>query len=195
MPFQQFSVEHINYFTAASLAAAAAAAGLELAQSRHALRHTGSTPEPVVCSVFRRAAAIPTPVTRDRLGPAAARRYVARSKAEEGRVRALLSRLTADGAPLIVWGAGTYMQHLLAQPPLADAAIVAVVDANPRLHGVRVAGHVVTGPEALAGRAEPILIGSPAHETDITDMARRVYGLRNPLLSLGEPGASRGPGL
>jgi SAM-dependent methyltransferase len=195
MPFQQFSVEHINYFTAASLAAAAAAAGLELAQTRLALRHTGSTPEPVVCSVFRHAAATPTAVTRDRVGPAAARRYVARSEAEEARVRARLSRLTADGAPVILWGAGTYMQHLLAQPPLADAAIVAVVDANPRLHGVRVAGHVVTGPEALAGRAEPILIGSPAHEDDIADMARRVYGLRNPLLSLREPAASTGRGL
>ena len=131
---------------------------------------------------------------KDRVGPAAARRYVARSEAAECRVRARLSRLTADGAPLIVWGAGTYMQHLLAQPPLADAAIVAVVDANPRLHGLRVAGHVVTGPEALAGRDEPILVGSPAHEADITDMARRVYGLRNRAAFAARAFRGRSPG-
>ena len=33
MPFQQFSVEHINYFTASSLAAAGAGAGLALAET------------------------------------------------------------------------------------------------------------------------------------------------------------------
>ncbi len=189
MPFQQFSVEHINYFTADSLAAAAGGAGLALVHTWRALRHTGSTPEPVACCVFTPAAAEAAAVPKDRGGPAAVRRYVARSEAAESRVRARLSRLTADGAPLIVWGAGTYVQHLLAQPPLADAAIVAVVDANPRLHGLRVAGRVVTGPEALAGRDEPILVGSPAHEADIADMARRVYGLRNRLLSLREPSA------
>lgn len=187
MPFQQFSVEHINYFTAGSLAAAGAASGLALAANWQALRQTGSTPEPVVCCVFRPATTTPALVICDRVGPAAARRYVARSEDEERRVRTRLSRLTANGAPLIVWGAGTYMQHLLAEPPLADAAIVAVVDANPRLHGVRVAGHVVTGPESLAGRDEPILVGSPAHEADITDMARRVYGLGNDLVSLSGP--------
>ena len=52
MPFQQFSVEHINYFTAASLAQAASIAGLRLAQTWSALRLTGIVPEPVVCSVF-----------------------------------------------------------------------------------------------------------------------------------------------
>jgi SAM-dependent methyltransferase len=184
MPFQQFSVEHINYFTSISLAGAANAAGLGLAETWPALRHTGTVPEPVICSVFRHDGTAPGRMTRDEIGPPAARRYVARSEAVERDVRARLARLTADGAPLIVWGAGTYMQHLLAQPPLADAAVVAVVDANPRLHGVRVAGHAVTGPEALAGRDERILVGSPAHERDIVDMARRVYGLSNEFLSL-----------
>jgi SAM-dependent methyltransferase len=187
MPFQQFSVEHINYFTAASLAHAAVAADLRLAQAWSALRRTGSTPEPVICAVFGRGRPAPDQTRRDRIGPSAARRYVARCEADERRVRRHLADLTASGAPFIVWGAGTHMQHLLAQAPLNGANIVAIVDANPRLHGIVVAGLTVTGPEALQGRTEPILAGSPAHESDIVDMARDSYGLRNEFLSLAPP--------
>ncbi len=190
-PFQQFSVEHINYFTSESLAHAAAVAGLRLAQAWPALRHTGTAPEPVVCAVFKLARTVAGHGSRDRVGPAAARRYVAQSEACEAVERARLECLTAAGAPLIVWGAGTHMQHLLARPPLADATIVAIVDANPRLHGVVVAGLTVSGPEAIAGRDEPILVGSPAHEREIIDVARRVYGLENRFISLTGPAAPR----
>jgi len=186
-PFQQFSVEHINYFTSESLVHAAAAAGLGLAQTWSALRRTGTAPEPVVCAVFKLARTVVGHGTRDRVGPAAVRRYVAQSEALETVERARLERLTAAGAPLIIWGAGTHMQHLLARPPLADATIVAIVDANPRLHGVVVAGLTVSGPESIAGRDEPILVGSPAHEREIIDAARRVYGLENRFVSLTPP--------
>ena len=64
---------------------------------------------------------------------------------------------------------------------------MAIVDANPRLHGVVVAGRTVTGPEALAGRGEPILVGSPAHEAEIIDLARGAYGLNNEFISLAGP--------
>ncbi|MGD0998006.1 MAG: class I SAM-dependent methyltransferase [Thermoleophilia bacterium] len=187
VPFQQFSVEHINYFTSGSLARAAAGAGLRLARTWRALRHTGTTPEPVVCSVFTLAGKVPLPATRDRFGPRAARRYVVQSEVAEAEERAGLERLTAAGTPLIVWGAGTHMQHLLARPPLAGATIVAIVDANPRLQGVVVAGLTVAGPESIAGRGEAILVGSPAHEQEIIDMARRDYGLRNEFVSLVRP--------
>ena len=188
LPFQQFSVEHINYFSAASLTRAAAGAGLGLSKTWPALRHTGSVSEPVVCSVFRPDRAAPErSAARDHDGPPAARRYVALSQARENDVLERCKRLTAGGRPLIVWGAGTYMQHLFARPPLAGADLVAVVDANPRMHGVSMAGHLVTGPEALAGRPEPILIGAPAYEREIVDMARRVYGLRNELYSVFGP--------
>jgi len=195
MPFQQFSVEHVNYFTPRSLARAAAGAGLELVEQWPELRHTGTTPEPSVCAVFRRrgpaldgagAGAREAGGGRDDDGPEAAGRYVARCAARERRVSAHLARVTAGGRPLIVWGAGTYMQHLLARAPLSEANVVAVVDANPRLHGVVVAGVAVTDPETLVGRVEPILVGSPAHEDEIVAMARERYGLRNELLSLGQ---------
>lgn len=188
-PFQQFSVEHINYFTSESLARAAAAARLGLVQTWPALRHTGTAPEPVVCAVFKLAGTVVGRAARDRVGPPAARRYVTQSEACETVERARLERLTATGTPLIVWGAGTHMQHLLAQSPLADATIVAIVDANPRLHGVVVAGLTVSGPETIVGHREPILVGSPGHEREIIDVARRVYGLVNRFVSLLPPAA------
>jgi SAM-dependent methyltransferase len=183
VPFQQFSVEHINCFTQVSLAHAAAGAGLALVEAWPALRHTGTVPEPVVCGVFKHSRVSST-LARDRVGGLAARRYVTDSEVRERELRAQLRRLSAAGEPLIIWGAGTHTQHLLARSPLAEANVVAIVDANPRLHGLVVAGLTVTGPEALAARHEAILIGAPAREAEIVDAARRVYGLHNAFVSL-----------
>ncbi len=189
MPFQQFSVEHINYFTSASLAAAAAGAGLRLKDSWSALRRTGATQEPVVCSVFRRGPDAASRGEKDETGPAALRRYVAQCESRERPLRERLVELTQAGATLIVWGAGTQMQHLLAQVPHAAAGIVAIVDTNPRLHGVVVGGLPVSRPEDIAGRDEPILVGSTAFEREIVAMAQGRYGLHNQFLSLETPGA------
>ena len=187
MPFQQFSVEHINYFTSASLARAAAGAGLRLERSWPALRHTGATEEPVVCAVFRDDPTAAGLSEKDETGPVALRRYVAECDSRERPLRERLVELTSTGGQLIVWGAGTHMQHLLAQVPQAAAGIAAIVDANPRLHGVVVAGLAVTRPEDIAGREEPILVGSTAYEREIVAVARERYGLRNAFLSLETP--------
>jgi len=188
MPFQQFSVEHINYFTSASLAAAAAGVGLRLEESWTAARRTGVSEEPVLCGVFRRDPAVTRRGDKDETGAAALRRYVAQCESRERPLRERLLELTTAGDKLIVWGAGTHMQHLLAQVPEAAAGIVAIVDTNPRLQGVVVAGLPVCRPEDVAGRDEPILVGSTAYEHEIVAAARGRYGLHNRFLSLERPG-------
>jgi len=187
-PFQQFSLEHVNYFTMRSLANAMAAVGLACVSEWPALRLVGSVEEPSICAVFRPAPDAPRTLEPDGSGLRAVREYVAASAEQERRVEARIRALVDERVPLILWGVGTHALHLLATTPLADAEIVALVDANPRLHGLRVGRWTVGGPESVASRSEALLICSPLRQAEIAAMTREKYGMPNRIVSLYESG-------
>ena len=188
-PFQQFSVEHINYFTAGSLLNAAAFAGLESVRHWSAARHVGPAVEPSLCAVFQRQAGQLREFKRDAEGPLAVRDYIAVSSALEREVDLRIRALVGDGVPVILWGVGTHALHLLGTTSLREANIVALVDANPRLHGVRAAGRVVASPESVAARTEALLICSPLRQDEIVRMARERYAMSNEIITLYDTGA------
>ena len=186
-PFQEFSVEHINYFTAASLVNAAARVGLEPIAHWQAVRQVGPSAEPSLCALFRRSTPQARPTPRDTSGEAALRRYVASCAECEEKVAVRIEELVHAGTPLIVWGMGTHALHLLESTSLRRANILALVDANPRLHGLRVGERSVVGPESVASRPEALLICSPLHQDEIVRMARERFAMSNPVLTLYGP--------
>jgi hypothetical protein len=70
---------------------------------------------------------------------------------------------------------------------LRNANIVAFVDANPRLHGMRVGDARVAAPETVAGRPEGLLICSPLRQDEIVQMARERFAMSNQILTLYGP--------
>jgi SAM-dependent methyltransferase len=183
-PFQQFSVEHVNYFTVTSLDAAAARAGMTSLAHWTAVRWVGPSAEPSLCALYRRSASSPLPRVRDASGEVAVRAYVAACSARESEVATRVEEIVTAGTPLIVWGVGSHTLHLLESTSLGRANIVALVDANPRLHGMAVNGMLVTGPESVASRPEALLICSPLRHEDIVRMARERFHMSNPVLTL-----------
>lgn len=183
-PFQQFSVEHINYFTTASLSNAALQEGLAPVENWRATRSTGATLEPTICAVFQRSGEPVKPSARDDTGEVELRRYVEVCARLEASLARRIDTLVAAQTPVILWGVGTHTLHLLETTALSQAHIVAMVDVNPRLHGLRVAGHAVVGPEEITARDEAILVCSPGHQDAIAAMARNHYGMSNEVIVL-----------
>ena len=131
-PFQQFSLEHVNYFTAGSLMNAASRAGLEYVELWHETRRVGPTWEPSVCAVFRRAPGSLQTIAHDPTGLRAVLEYVAASLDRERKVHDRIRGLVDSRVPFILWGVGTHALHLLATTALRGVEIVGLVDANPR---------------------------------------------------------------
>lgn len=183
-PFQQFSVEHINYFTVASLSNAAVRAGLAPVENWRATRSTGAALEPTICAVFLRSSEPIEPSARDEVGEVELHRYVDVCARREASLARRIDDLVAAQTPVILWGVGTHTLHLLETTALSQAHIVAMVDVNPRLHGLRVAGHSVVGPEEITARDEAILVCSPGHQDAIAAMARNHYGMSNEVIVL-----------
>lgn len=184
-PFQEFSTDHINFFTRRSLDNLMRRFGFQPAFGHIVQRiHSGGSSMQVVAWAFRKEAlAAHTPVP-DPAGPAAARHYAALCEAQTAPEHELLARLAQEGTPIAVWGAGTVACRLMATTALKDVPIAAFVDSNPHLQGHRLGGALIHPPAWLQGFSGPILIASRGFGPEIEQIIRRELKLANPLHTL-----------
>ena len=184
-PFQQFSTEHINFFSGASLANLMRAHGFEQMFSEKVLRqYTDSTVMPSVHAVFEnRGAQASPPVTDDESEPRL-REYIDQSRAVDQRIRRLIDRTAGNREPILVWGVGTHTQRLLSTGGLDRVNISAFVDSNPKYHGQRLNDIPIVSPDSLGGRGEPILVCSRVFQKEIEQQIHQQLHLSNEVLSL-----------
>ncbi len=191
-PLQQFSTEHINFFSPVSLDNAMQAAGfVPLASRQNAYPQEHGTVMPVVDAMYqlrpggkyraknnvgaiiaagtRRVPDLRTRRVRatlfDRETEPALVEYIRRSWEVDESVHTAISAIVARGQPIIVWGVGTHTLRLLAASRLAEARIAAFVDSNPRYQGKQLHGRPIIAPDELPRpqRAHPHLVaGLPA---------------------------------
>jgi SAM-dependent methyltransferase len=185
-PYQEFSTEHINFFSTASLANLFQASGFEtLATGEPVRQQHDNTTYPAAFGVFQKRDAVPEKVepARDEITEPGLQRYIAESAAIEDRTRQQITRLAA-GRPLVVWGTGTHTQRLLAIGAFEGVRVAAFVDSNPKYHGRELHGAPVIAPAALAGRREPILISTRGFQSEIQNQIRRELKLDNEIILL-----------
>lgn len=176
-PFQEFSVEHINYFSAQSLSALLQRHGFVTLDSLQRDRsHTDAGTAPVVAGVFRAADAAGDFAQPDLATASAIRAYVSQSERREQPVRAFAAALAGARRPVLVWGCGTLTLRLLATSALADANIAGFVDANARYWGKTIRGIEILAPDAVRGRSEPILVSSVGQQAAIARDLRAGLG-------------------
>lgn len=183
-PFQQFSTEHINYFTRASLANLMSTCSLveEAAQGDVVTARPGLSAS-VVEGLYR-SSPVPGTWTHDGEGEHALEEYVRRSREEEDRVASTLRDLARTGRRVVIWGAGTHTQRLLAAGRMDGIEIAAFVDSNPHLHGRDLAGRPILAPEALRSRTEPILVSSRGFQREIVERIQGELGPAREVITL-----------
>jgi SAM-dependent methyltransferase len=192
-PYQQFSVEHVNFFSESSLNRLLARSGLGPRRTWHWLvEWREGVTDSVVSGIY---GADPTPVGPARspnaidgeTGPAL-EQYLDRCRSGEAALLSAVNRLAQSQEPVLIWGAGTLTRRLLASTPLAEANVVAFVDSDPGVHWRRLAGREVLSPSQIVGRREAIVICSKAFEHEIRRMVREELRLPNPLILLASGG-------
>jgi len=175
-PYQEFSVEHINYFTSRSLANAMGAEGYSLVAERSIMLPLGSDAlGPALESVYRwdRVAQQPEP---DLSGAEHMREYILRCGGREASAIERIARLASSGDRIYVWGTGTHTLHLLQTSRLGDCRIEAFLDSNPHYAGATLAGRPVIAPSSLQTVDDPILVSSVVSQSGIVDAARERFG-------------------
>lgn len=187
-PFQEFSIEHINFFSPISLANLLAAHGFSQTYSAQtSSEQTDAKTGYAIRAIFGRRNDRSSP---DRVYDSDTKRaltaYIEKSQAVENRIHQAVDSLVANGKQIIVWGVGTHTQRLLATSRLSGAQIAAFVDSNPNYHGKRLNGKPILSPSELQGRNEPILVSSRIFQSEIVRQIRVDLKLQNEVFTLYE---------
>ena len=183
-PFQEFSVEHINYFSKLSLTNVMGVAGFERAiVERRQIPWLSDALPPVLHAVFRKGVGGVPPV-KDGLTEAALLDYLEASERIEQAVRARIMELADRGRPVLVWGVGTHTRHLLKTGALDGLQIAAYVDSDPKYEGTEMRGVPVVAPADVTARDETILVSSGTVHHEIARQIREDLGAANEIVLL-----------
>jgi SAM-dependent methyltransferase len=182
-PYQQFSVEHVNFFSVISLKRLMAECGMEQIKAWNwTIEWREGVWEPIASGLYE--TGNPMSSVFDATTEPALERYLAFSVKGDREILAAVDSLIASREPVIVWGAGTLARRLLANTRFAQVNIVAFVDSNPHVQCHSLGGRPVMKPSELRGRTETLLVGSIAFAAEIAAAVRSQYNLPNRVLSL-----------
>jgi SAM-dependent methyltransferase len=183
-PFQEFSIEHIVFFSPTSLRYLMEACGFKTVSCASAdiELHRGVC-TPTVCGVFEPSKQSRNEFPYDRTSRDGLGRYIAECEAIDQHLRARIRR-AVSGRKVIVWGVGTHTRRLLANKTLQPENVSAFVDSSTKYHGGQLVGVPVLPPEQLATRRDPILISSYTFQEEIKRQIREALELANELILL-----------
>jgi SAM-dependent methyltransferase len=190
-PYQQFSMEHINFFSRQSLDHALEAAGFDRVMGWNTtVDWREGVTEPIVSGLYiahKSASTAADSLNRssyDRLSEPAVRRYIDASAKADIAVVGVIERLLRDNRPFWIWGAGALTRRLLAETAISHAKIKGFIDSNPHYHGDSLAGTTIYPPEAIILGDAPIFICSYAFEKEIVARARSLFGAKVEIITL-----------
>jgi hypothetical protein len=183
-PFQQFSIEHVNFFSIVSLGRMMAECDMaEVCAWSWRVEWREDVVEPIVSALYQPRSAPLQKLFDDRTGPAL-ERYLAFSREGDRKINAVIDSLRRSQQPILVWGAGTLARRLLATTTFAESNITAFVDSDPHLQGQVLAGRQILAPRQIADCKENILICSVSFAKEIAGAIRDKHGFQNRMISL-----------
>ena len=186
-PFQQFSLEHINFFSAQSLNNLLETRGFRPAYSQQISRHQSeNTVMPVIAAVFQKRKEGPGQYIRDRETEKSLVKYIQASEAIDKRICQTINGVVESGRSIFVWGVGTHTLRLTETSRLSEANIRAFVDSNVHYQNNELQGVPIISPADLKGKPDPILISSRVFQQEIKRQIRNELQLENELITLYE---------
>jgi SAM-dependent methyltransferase len=186
-PFQEFSVEHVNFFSTTSLKNLMQPRGFSsIGQGRLWLEPSYATKCVAVFCVFENSPLEKPSLLIDRETEAGLTEYIHQGRTLDAGVHDILANLVHSGRKVLVWGTGAHTLRLLADGGLDRVKISGFVDSNPKYQGQQLHGREILAPKDLYSRSEPILISSYAAQKAIEEEIRNHLGLANEVITLYE---------
>jgi len=172
--FQQFSVEHINFFTKKSTNNLLSINGFEKLKLKSRVSVIA-----IVSSIWKTSG-----ISKDETSFTKLTKYVNDSKKVLSVLQSRIIQINKKYKDVYVWGAGVHTQKLLAQTNLFKTGIRAFVDSNPNYHKAKLINKPIISPMKLIKEKNlPILISSKSYQENIKKQIKEM-GLKNRILTL-----------
>jgi len=185
-PFQEFSVEHINFFGPVSLENLLNTNGfIKISINQDIIESNYRTRTPVIHGLFKKSdLSILRTYSRDNQTDAGLKSYIDQSTKAERFIQTTITKVVGSGKSIIIWGTGAHTLRLLATSRLSSAKIRAFVDSNPRYQGKSLNNVPIIAPGELKGLSEPILISSRVYQEEIENQIRAELNMDNEIIKL-----------
>ena len=187
-PFQEFSTEHINFFSPLSLANIMGTHDFtKVSSARTSYDQTDTHTGFAIRMMFQKSNMNSKfDLARDYETEAELTKYIEASQNVESRIHKIVNELVDRQQAIIIWGVGTHTQRLLATSRLINAKIVAYTDSNPNYQDKLLNSIPIINPERLTDMNEPILISSRIFQNEIVHQIRSELKLKNEIFTLYE---------
>lgn len=178
-PFQQFSIEHINYFTPTSITNALGSVGFKVIDIVDVQNETSQHTDPSIFLIGK-LDNLKKSVIIDECGSDSVNRYI---QISEELDKALATKLEKLPETVIIWGVGTSTQRLLASGKLDTSKILYFVDSNKNYVGLTLANKKIKDPTEIIEDV-PILVATWSYKDEIISMIKTKLNLSNRIISL-----------
>ncbi|OYD94319.1 hypothetical protein CDG77_11800 [Nostoc sp. 'Peltigera membranacea cyanobiont' 213] len=185
-PFQQFSMEHINFFSPISLSNLVKHFGFfELLSLQESYPQSANTVSTSVMGIYKKIENLaPIYIVRDQVTQLDLTTYIKQSQKIEECIHQIINDVVDKGSPIFVWGTGTHTLRLMETSRLSQAKILAFIDSNHRYQGKKLFDIPIIAPDDIKNKHEPILISSRVFQESIKIQIRDILKLENDLILL-----------
>jgi 2-polyprenyl-3-methyl-5-hydroxy-6-metoxy-1,4-benzoquinol methylase len=184
-PFQEFSTEHINFFSPTSLHNLLQLHGYEkLFSEQKECQQSDNTVMPVIILVYKYTGKCNKEVIFDASTGHSLLTYISKSQTIEVKLQQTIDLIVRDKTAIMVWGVGTHTQRLIATSNLSQANILAFIDSNSRYQGKYLNNIPIISPIDLLEHHNPIVISSQVFQSEIKKQIENDLNLPNELVLL-----------
>lgn len=167
-PFLEFAMEHINFFSQASLNNLLSAHGFEFVDSESVYNEFYNNN--YIVSLFKISNEthwFGSPIF-DAVTTLSVKSYVDNSNKLLIEINKIIDQLSTTQEPIIVWGAGSFSARLCATTKITQTNLIAFVDNNPQLQGKTLIGKPICSPSWIQYKQTcTILIASSTYAKEI----------------------------
>lgn len=182
-PFQQFSTEHINFFSKISLRNLGSACGMRAGDVYQWITQWSASVTDSVVSMVMYADTIYQEPEPDTVSAVALADYIRICAAQVEELRQRIEEIAGAEGTLLIWGAGSNARFLWSAGAFRGVSVSAFVDRNSFLHGATIDNVPIISPASITGRSETIIICSKAFQSEIVADIRKL-GISNRIYCL-----------
>jgi len=181
-PFQQFSLEHVNYYSILSLQNLFNKYNLKLFKADNYINSITETYDPDIFALFYKSESCSKDFIKDFNGIKNVKKYIEESFLKEMNIKDKLNKILKNEKEIIIWGAGTHTQRLL-EYIQEIVNVKYIVDSNTRYHNKELNDIIIKKPEDIQ-ESYSILISTHSYQDKIKEQIENKLKLKNKIITL-----------
>lgn len=182
-PFQQFSTEHINYFSQHSIKNLLSAFSFKILKIQFNKIKLNLNIEPDIFILSIKTDEKAFKIIRDDASELKIRNYITLCSKIDLEIKKIIKEKLLNKNKIIVWGVGTHTQRLIGSG-LELSKVAFFVDSNVRYVGKKLNGIEIKSPDNIKEEEIPILISTYSYQEEIAYQIRNVLKLKNEIIKI-----------